>query len=148
MVKLAFCFRHGNIMSNTGIPIQLQTALEAYKTNYAAFKVSGNLANKTAYQNALSSVNQIINQSMTVNQKNDQFIQKFINDHEKDNPEIVKLQKQSRRIQEEGPKLQGELVRSKQIHQRGAIEVNDIALYIKAGIVVGLLVVVGIVGTL
>ena len=135
-------------MSNTGIPIQLQTALEAYKTNYAAFKVSGNLANKTAYQNALSSVNQIINQSMTVNQKNDQFIQKFINDHEKDNPEIVKLQKQSRRIQEEGPKLQGELVRSKQIHQRGAIEVNDIALYIKAGIVVGLLVVVGIVGTL
>ena len=135
-------------MSNTGIPIQLQTALEAYKTNYAAFKVSGNLSNKTAYQNALSSVNQIINQSMTVNQTNDQFIQKFINDHEKDNPEIVKLQKQSRRIQEEGPKLQGELVRSKQIHQRGAIEVNDIALYIKAGIVVGLLVVVGIVGTL
>ena len=65
-------------MSTTGIPTQLQTALEAYKTNYAAFKVSGNLANKTAYENALASANQIINQSMTVNQTNDQFIQKFI----------------------------------------------------------------------
>jgi hypothetical protein len=135
-------------MSTTGIPTQLQTALEAYKTNYAAFKVSGNLANKTAYENALASANQIVNQSMTVNQTNDQFIQKFINDHAKDNPEIVNLQQQSRKIQQEGPKLQGELVRSKQIHQRESIEVNDSALYVKAGIVVGLLLVVGIVGSL
>ena len=135
-------------MSNTGIPSQLQSYLEAYKTNYAAFKVSGNIAHKTAYENALSSANQIINQSMTVNQTNDQYIQKFLNDYEKANPEILNLQKESRKIQDQGPKLQGELVRSKQIHQRAAIEVNDIALYLKAGIVVTLLVVVGIVGSL
>jgi len=135
-------------MSTTGIPTQLRTALEAYKTNYAAFKVSGDAANKTAYENALASANQIINQSMNVNEKNDQFIQSFINNYQKDNPEIVKLQQQSKKIQEEGPKLQGELVRSKQIHQRQAIEVNETALYVKAGIVVGLLAVVGIVGSL
>jgi len=135
-------------MSASGIPISLQTALEAYKTNYAAFKVSGNASYKTAYENALATANRIINQSMTVNQKNDQYIQKFLSDYEKTNPEIVNLSKESKKIQDRGPKLQDELVRSKQIHQRAAIEVNDTALYVKAGIVVALLVVVGIVGSL
>jgi hypothetical protein len=148
MGKLAFCFRHGNIMSNTGIPIQLQTALEAYKSNYAAFKVSGNSAHKTAYENALASANQIISQSMTVSQSNDQYIQRFLNDYQKTNPEIINLKNESKKIREQGPKLQDELARSKQIHKRAAIEVNESALYVKAGIVVALLVVVGIVGSL
>jgi uncharacterized protein YdeI (YjbR/CyaY-like superfamily) len=135
-------------MSATSIPRELQTALDAYKTNYAAFKVSGDTAHKTAYENALASANQIINQSMTVNQTNDQYIQNFLNDYQKANPEIINLQNESKKIREQGPKLQDELARSKQIHQRAAIEVNESGLYVKAGIVVALLVVVGIVGSL
>lgn len=135
-------------MSATNIPRELQTALDAYKTNYAAFKVSGDTAHKTAYENALASANQIINQSMTVNQTNDQYIQNFLNDYQKANPEIINLQNESKKIREQGPKLQDELARSKQIHQRAAIEVNESGLYVKAGIVVALLVVVGIVGSL
>ena len=135
-------------MSATSIPRELQTALDAYKTNYAAFKVSGDTAHKTAYENALASANQIINQSMTVNQTNDQYIQNFLNDYQKANPEIINLHNESKKIREQGPKLQDELARSKQIHQRAAIEVNETGLYVKAGIVVALLVVVGIVGSL
>jgi hypothetical protein len=135
-------------MSATSIPRELQTALDAYKTNYAAFKVSGDTAHKTAYENALASANQIINQSMTVNQTNDQYIQNFLNDYQKANPEIINLHNESKKIREQGPKLQDELARSKQIHQRAAIEVNESGLYVKAGIVVALLVVVGIVGSL
>lgn len=135
-------------MSATGIPIQLQMALQAYKTNYAAFKVSGDAAHKTAYENALASANQIITQSMNVNQSNDQYIQNFLSDYQKTNPEIINLQNESKKIREQGPKLQDELARSKQIHQRAAIEVNESGLYVKAGIVVALLVVVGIVGSL
>jgi hypothetical protein len=79
---------------------------------------------------------------------NDRFIRNFVGEYENSNGELVQLQKDSRTIQEEGPKLQDELARSKQIHQRTAIEVNESALYVKAGIVVALLVVVGIVGSL
>ena len=135
-------------MSATGIPSELQSALDGYKTNYAAFKVSGDTAHKTAYENALASANQIIRQSMTVNESNDQYIQRFLSDYEQANPEIIDLQNESKKIREQGPKLQDELARSKQINQRAAIEVNESGLYVKAGIVVALLVVVGIVGSL
>ena len=135
-------------MSTTGIPRDLQTTLEAYKTNYSAYKVTGIAGYKTAYENALASANQVISNSMNANQSNDQFIQKFLSDYQQANPEIVNLHNESKKIREEGPKLQNELARSKQIHQRAAIEVNESALYVKAGIVVALLVVVGIVGSL
>jgi hypothetical protein len=85
---------------------------------------------------------------MNVNQSNDQYIQNFLSDYQKTNPEIINLQNESKKIREQGPKLQDELARSKQIHQRAAIEVNESGLYVKAGIVVALLVVVGIVGSL
>jgi hypothetical protein len=71
-----------------------------------------------------------------------------LNDYQKANPEIINLHNESKKIREQGPKLQDELARSKQIHQRAAIEVNESGLYVKAGIVVALLVVVGIVGSL
>jgi hypothetical protein len=85
MGKLAFCFTHGNIMSTTGIPIDLTKALEAYKTNYAAFKVSGDSAHKTAYENALAYANQLISNSVNANQSTDQFIQNFLNDYQQAN---------------------------------------------------------------
>ena len=132
----------------SGVPTELQTALEAYKTNYAAFKVSGDESYRTAYRNALRSANQIIDNSISVSQTNDQYIQKFLSDYEKTNPEIVSLHRESQKIKQEGPKLQDELARSKQIHQRAVIEVNESGLYVKAGIVVALLVVVGIIGAL
>jgi len=135
-------------MSASGIPRQLETALDNYRVYYTEFKVTGNNWYKIAYENALSSANQIITNSMNVNQSNDQYIQKFLSDYQEANPEIVNLHNESKKIREEGPKLQDELARSKQIHQKAAVEVNESALYVKAGIVVALLVVVGIVGSL
>ena len=135
-------------MSTTGIPINLTKALEGYKANYSAYKVTGDAAYKTAYERSLAYANQLISESMNVNQSNDQYIQNFLSDYQQANPEIVNLHNESKKIREEGPKLQNELARSKQIHQKAAVEVNESALYVKAGIVVALLVVVGIVGSL
>jgi DNA repair exonuclease SbcCD ATPase subunit len=135
-------------MSTTGIPTQLESALNAYRTNYAAFKVTGNSAHKTAYEKALEVVNQTINNSRSVTEGNDRYISNFIGEYQNANPELVTLQQQSRKIQQQGPKLQDELARSRQIHQRAAAELDETGLYVKAGIVVGLLIVVGIVGSL
>jgi D-citramalate synthase len=66
------------------IPIQLETALNLYKANYSLYKVTGLDAHKIAYQNALASANQQINHSMNINQSNDQYIQNFLNDYQKD----------------------------------------------------------------
>jgi chromosome segregation ATPase len=133
---------------STGIPNQLETALNSYKANYSAYKVTGNAGHKTAYENALARVNTLIQQMYSVTISNDRYIRNFLGEYQSSNSEMVKLQENSRQIQEEGPKLQDELARSRQIHQRAAIEVDESGLYVKAGIVVALLVVVGIVGSL
>jgi len=135
-------------MNATGIPTQLETALNSYKANYSAYKVTGNPGHKSAYENALAAVNTFIQQMNSVTISNDRYIRNFVGEYQTSNGELVQLQKDSRKIQEQGPKLQDELARSQQIHQRAAIEVNESGLYVKAGIVVALLVVVGIVGSL
>ena len=135
-------------MSATGIPIQLEKALDSYKYNYSAYKVTGNAGHKTAYERSLAAVNTFIQQMNSVTISNDRYIRNFVGEYQSSNSELVNLQKNSKRIQEEGPKLQDELARSRQIHQRAAIEADESGLYVKAGIVVALLVVVGIVGSL
>jgi chromosome segregation ATPase len=130
------------------IPNQLETALNSYKSNYSAYKVTGYSGHKTAYESALARVNTLIQQMYSVTISNDRYIRNFVGEYQSSNSELVKLQENSRKIQEEGPKLQDELARSRQIHQRAAIEVDESGLYVKAGIVVALLVVVGIVGSL
>jgi len=135
-------------MSATGIPQQLETALNSYKVNYSLYKVTGHTGHKTAYENALARVNTLIQQVNSITLSNDRFIRNFVGEYQSSNSELVKLQENSKRIQEEGPKLQDELARSRQIHQRAAIQSDESGLYLKAGIVVALLIVVGIVGSL
>jgi len=130
------------------IPNQLEQALNSYKANYSAYKVTGHAGHKTAYENALARVNTLIEQVNSITISNDRFIRSFVGGYENSNSDLVQLQQNSRKIQEEGPRLQDELARSRQIHQRAAIEVDESGLYVKAGIVVALLVVVGIVGSL
>jgi hypothetical protein len=132
----------------SGIPNQLEQALSSYKSNYSLYKVTGHAGHKTAYENALARVNTLIEQVNSITISNDRFIRSFVGGYENSNSDLVQLQQNSRRIQEEGPRLQDELARSRQIHQRAAIEVDESGLYVKAGIVVALLVVVGIVGSL
>jgi hypothetical protein len=148
MGKLAFCFRHGNIMSATGIPDELERALNSYKANYSAYKVTGLPGHKTAYENSLAAVNKFIEQMNSITISNDRFIRNFVGEYQSSNSELVELQQNSKRIQEEGPKLQDELARSRQIHQRAVIEADESGLYVKAGIVVALLVIIGISGSL
>lgn len=130
------------------IPNQLEQALDSYKSNYSAYKVTGHVGHRTAYENALARVNTLIEQVNSITLSNDRFIRNFVGEYQSSNSELVKLQENSKRIQEEGPKLQDELARSRQIHQRAAIQSDESGLYVKAGIVVALLVVVGIVGSL
>jgi CHASE3 domain sensor protein len=130
------------------LPAELQSALESYKTNYASYKVTGEAAYKTAYERALSIVNGGITSAATAVGVNDTYIQGFINTYSRTNQDITALQAKSRRIQTEGPKLQDSLVQSKQLHSQVVAAADETSLYVKGGIVVGLLVIVGIIGAL
>ena len=130
------------------LPVPLQSALNTYKTNYAAFKATGNTANKTAYEGALTTINTIIENAAKTTTANDEYLRRFVSRYETENQEIDTLRETSRNIQKEGPEIQNKLAQSNQLYQRQIATVNDTGLYIKAGIVIALVVVVGIVGAL
>ena len=130
------------------LPVPLQSALNTYKTNYAAFKATGNTANKTAYESALTTINSILEDAAKTTTANDEYLRRFVSRYETENQEIDTLRETSRNIQKEGPEIQNKLAQSNQLYQRQIATVNDTGLYIKAGIVVALVVVVGIVGAL
>jgi hypothetical protein len=173
MEKWAFCFRNGNIMSAmnasstqpdptaisgeveqavtpapNGVPPDLWAALSAYKKNYAAYKVTGHGGFKTAYESALASVNQAITTIQTETHSNEGYIRDFISEYEDTNGELVDLQKKSKQIQKQGPALQDELVQAQQLHSHTVAVADETSLYVKASIVFGLLIIVGIVGAL
>lgn len=133
---------------STQLPVPLQSALNTYKTNYAAFKATGNTANKTAYESALTTINTIIENAAKTTTANDEYLRRFVSKYETENREIDTLRETSRNIQKEGPEIQNKLAQSNQLYQHQIATVNDTGLYIKAGIVVALVVVVGIVGAL
>ena len=137
-------------MANTAaaLPPNIQSALESYKTNYAAYKVTGEAAYKTAYERALSIVNGGLSTISTAVGANDTYIQGFIRSYSTTNQDITSLQAKSRLIQTEGPKLQDSLAQSKQLHTQVVAAADETSLYVKGGIVVGLLIIVGIVGAL
>ena len=120
--------------------------LNIYKDNYVAFRVTGNIANKTAYEAALNELNkQITNLQQTVG-KDKQYIQGFLQTYSDDNPELVKLHEQSQQIQKVGPQIQSEYELSKRLNTSPQVQpVDQTNLYVKGGIIVALLVVVGLV---
>ena len=123
--------------------------LSIYNDNYVAFRVTGNIANKTAYEAALNGLNQQITNLQKRLGEEKQYIQGFLQTYSDDNPELVKLHEQSQQIQKVGPQIQSEYELSKRLNTSPQVQpVDSTYLYVKAGIVVGLLVIVGIVGVL
>jgi len=120
--------------------------LSVYNDNYVAYRVTGNIANKTAYEAALNALNQqIANLQKTVGEDK-QYIQGFLQTYNDDNPELTKLHEQSQKIQKVGPQIQGEYELSKRLNTSPQVQpVDQTHLYVKGGIIVALLVVVGLV---
>ena len=117
-------------MANTAaaLPPNIQSALESYKTNYAAYKVTGEAAYKTAYERALSIVNGGLSTISTAVGANDTYIQGFIRSYSTTNQDITSLQAKSRLIQTEGPKLQDSLAQSKQLHTQVVAAADETSL--------------------
>lgn len=119
--------------------------LDAYRTNYLEYKVTGNFANKTAYENAetwlaeyIRSLNKQVNDSAT-------YINGFVNEYSRANPEIQKYAKDLAKVRTEGPKLQDKYETSRLLDQEKEIVPDWTAYYVKAFIAAGLVGVIAVV---
>jgi chromosome segregation ATPase len=128
---------------------EFSNLLRIYNDNYSAYRVSGNIANKTAYESALSMINKKLESSQRRLADDGAYIQTFLDRYSDVNPRIDELQKKSQNIQKIGPALQNEFEVSKRLNAAPQVQpINESYLYVKGAIVIGLLVIVGIVGAL
>jgi len=136
----------------TGIPDELRAAVAAYRTNYAAYTVAQDPAAKAAYKtasdNAMATINSVIANASAASNANTTYIQRFIASYQNTTGDIGELQEQTRAIRTQGPALQNTLAQTQQLHSRTVAAADETSLYVKAGIVFGLLIAAGIVGTL
>jgi CHASE3 domain sensor protein len=130
------------------VPADIQQMLDMYKNYYAAYKVTGNVGYKSVYERALNGVNQHIARMNASLEEDAAQIQDFMNTYEKSNGAITTLDNRIKGIKKEGPNLQNEYIQTKRLNQKEIAAVDNTYAYIKGGIVVGLLIAAGIIGSL
>ena len=96
----------------------------------------------------MAAINNAITNASAVSNANTSYIQNFIATYQNTTGDIGELQAQSQAIRTQGPALQNTLAQTQQLHSRAVAAADETSLYVKAGIVFGLLIVAGIVGTL
>ena len=130
------------------VPSNVQQMLDVYKNNYAAYKVTGNAGYKIAYESALNWLNQTLAFGNASVQQDAMALQRFVTSYDSSNGEVTKLDQKLKKIKTHGPELQGEYERTKRMNQKQIEAIDNTSFYVKGGIVVGLLAIVGIVGAL
>jgi hypothetical protein len=131
------------------IPPDVSQLLDTYKNNYSAYRVSGNSANKTAYETAQKALNDKLEDQRIQLESGRSQIQAFLENHSDDSTVLDRLHEQSQAIQRDGPAIQNQYEISKRLNDSPRVQsVSDTNLYIKGSVVIGLLIIVGIAGAL
>ena len=112
--------------------------LDAYRTNYLQYKLTGNAANKTAYENALTWIDQHLRALNTQIQDSANYINGFVQDYSRANPEIQKYSQDIQRIRNEGPKLQDNYQTAVLLSEEKEEVPDWTSFYVKAAVTAGL----------
>jgi hypothetical protein len=109
--------------------------LELYRTNFVNYKVTGIPAYKSVYERAQDSIERHLQVLSAKLQADSQYINETVDKYQKTNPELAKLSKEMKSIQQEGPKLQDKYETEKRLQAAP----DTTYLYIKGGVVLGLI---------
>lgn len=116
-----------------------QAMLSAYQQNYLDYKLTGDAAKKTAYEAAQQTIETYLQSLRASMQKNQTYVDTFLQEYAQTNPELVKAQQKIREARQEGPKAQDDLTRIKRMEPP---PMDWTPYYIKAGLVGGLAAVI------
>ena len=123
-----------------------ETVLTRYQQNLTEYKVTGNGALKPAVDTDKAWLDSYI---ATLNQRSQQqqnYIQKFVSEYKNTNPELAQMQDKLKEIREKGPVLQDTYETEMQAQEEEPIDYTP--YYVKAGLIVGVAVVVAVVSAL
>lgn len=119
------------------------TVLNRYQKNLTDYKVTGNAALKPAVETDKAWLDSYIASLEQQSQQQQSYIQKFMSDYQRTNPDLIEMQSKMKEIREKGPVLQDAYETEKKAAEEEPIDLTS--YYVKAGLIVGVAVAVGLV---
>lgn len=115
-----------------------QKALELYRKNYLEYKTTGESTYKIAYQNAETWIKLYLEKLQKRVDDDSTYVDKFLEDYERSNPEMMEMQKKMKIIQDKAPKLQQQYETEKLATQPPPPP-DMTSFYIRGGVIAGVL---------
>ena len=119
------------------------TVLNRYQKNLTDYKVTASAGLKTAVDTDKAWLDSYIASLERQSQEQQNYIQKFMADYQRTNPELIEMQSKLKEIKEKGPALQDAYETEKKAAEEEPIDFTS--YYVKAGLIVGVAAVVGLV---
>ena len=129
------------------LPLDFVTLLNAYKENLASYRVTGNTAYKTAYENAGRALDQKLNTVQGQLAADSLYVQNFLGQYQDANATLQSLQQKSKEIKQVGPQLQDQYIKTKQLNTVPLAPIDYTGLYVKGGILLGVFIIAGLAAT-
>jgi len=109
-------FYRNKIMSQQSVMswTDFQKTLDIYKKNYIRYSVSGNDANKQAYESAQQALDETLTNLRARVDTNQDMMSSFKDEY---TSELDRLHQESQLIQKKGPEIQDEYIRIKKIKE-------------------------------
>ena len=123
-----------------------ETVLARYQQNLTDYKVTGNAGLRSVVDVDKAWLDSYVDSLNKKSEQQQAFIQKFMQDYQNTNPELVEMQGKLREIRAKGPVLQDAYETEQQAQNEEVEEVDFTPYYVKAGLILGVAAVVGLVG--
>jgi hypothetical protein len=116
--------------------------LTTYRTNMATYKMTGSAAAKTAADNAKGWAVQYLNWMEGTVSANSEYINRFVGEYARTNPELVAMQAKMKTIKTEGPRLENVYQTDKEAAETSPRDFTP--YYIKGGVILGVVALVAV----
>lgn len=120
-----------------------ETVLTRYQQNLTDYKVTGSMALGTIVNRDKTWLDSYVASLEQQSQNQQTFIQRFMEEYETTNPDLIELQNKLKEIREKGPKIQDAYETEKKASEEEPIDFTP--YYVKAGLIVGIVSVVALV---
>jgi cell shape-determining protein MreC len=127
---------------------EFDSVLARYQKNLTEYKATANSALKPAVDADKQWIDSYVASLEQTSRTQQSFIQKFVNDYQRTNPELVEMQSKIKEIREKGPVLQDAYETEQQAKKEEEVPEDNTSYYVKAGLIVGVAAAVWLVSAL
>jgi hypothetical protein len=126
------------------LPLDFVNLLNTYKENLASYRVTGNVAYKTAYENAARALDQKLGTVQGQLMADSQYVQNFLGQYSNANSTLQSLQQKTKEIKQVGPQLQDQYIKTQKLNTVPLAPIDYTGLYVKGGILLGVFIIAGL----